>query len=100
MAEIPVINAQIEQIKDQLRRCKVINPTDGKVLVTYANQFENVMQGKSLYKLANMDYMYLRAYIAGNQLHSFQPGNKVKVYIDKENDQLIEMKGIITWVPS
>lgn len=98
MAEIPVINAQIEQIKDQLRRCKVINPTDGKVLVTYVNQFENVMQGKSLYKLANMDYMYLRAYISGTQLHSFQPGSKVKVYIDKENDQLIEMEGIITWV--
>lgn len=98
MAEIPVINAQIEQIKDQLRRCKVINPTDGKVLVTYVNQFENVMQGKSLYKLANMDNMYLRAYISGNQLHSFQPGSKVKVYIDKENDQLIEMEGVVTWV--
>ncbi len=100
MAEIPVINAQIEQIKDQLRRCKVINPTDGKVLVTYVNQFENVMQGKSLYKLANMDFMYLRAYISGSQLHSFQPGNKVKVYIDSDNDKLIELEGSITWVSS
>lgn len=100
MAEIPVINAQIEQVKDQLHRCRVINPTDGKVLVTYVNQFENVMQGKSLYKLANMDYMYLRAYISGNQLHSFQPGNNVKVYIDSENDKLIELDGVITWVSS
>lgn len=99
-AEIPPLNAQIEQIKDQIRRCKIVNPIDGKVLVSYVNQFENVVQGKSLYKLANMDYMYLRAYISDTQLHSFQPGNKVKVYIDSENDKLIEMEGTITWVSS
>lgn len=99
-AEIPALNAQIEQIKDQLRRCKIVNPTDGKVLITYVNQFESVVQGKTLYKLADMDYMYLRAYISGAQLHSFQTGNKVKVYIDSENDKLIEMEGTITWVSS
>ncbi len=99
-AEIPVLNAQVDQLKDQLRRCKIVNPTDGKVLITYVNQFESVVQGKSLYKLANMEYMYLRAYISGAQLHSFQAGNKVKVYIDSENDKLIEMEGTITWVSS
>ncbi len=99
-AEIPVLNAQVEQIKDQLRRCKVVNPTDGKVLVTYVNQFESVVQGKALYKLANMDYMYLRAYVSGSQLHSFQLGSKVNVYIDKEDGKLIESEGIITWVSS
>ena len=99
-AEIPVLNAQIEQVKDQLRRCKVVNPTDGKVLVTYVNQFESVVQGKALYKLANMDYMYLRAYVSGSQLHSFQTGSKVNVYIDKEDGKLIESEGIITWVSS
>lgn len=99
-AEIPALNAQMDQIKDQLRRCKIVNPVDGKVLVTYVNQFENVVQGKALYKLANMDYMYLKAYISGAQLHSFQPGNAVKVFIDGENDKLIEMDGAITWVSS
>lgn len=99
-AEIPALNAQIEQLKDQLRRCKIVNPTDGKVLVTYANQFETVVQGKALYKLANMDYMYLRAYISGAQLHSYPTGKKVKVFIDTDNDKLIEMEGIITWVSS
>ena len=99
-AEIPALNAQVEQIKDQINRCKVVNPADGKVLVTYVNQFESVIQGKALYKMANMDYMYLRAYIAGNQLHSFQPGSKVKVYIDKEDGTMIELEGTITWVSS
>ncbi|RPH32707.1 MAG: HlyD family efflux transporter periplasmic adaptor subunit [Bacteroidales bacterium] len=97
-AEIPALNAQVEQIKDQLHRCRIVNPTDGKVLITYVNQFESVVQGKALYKLANMDYMYLRAYISGAQLHSFQTGSKVKVYTDSENDKLIEMEGTITWV--
>lgn len=100
LAEIPALNAQMEQVKDQLHRCKIVNPTDGKVLITYVNQFESVVQGKALYKLANMEYMYLRAYISGAQLNSFQPGNKLKVYIDSENDNLIEMEGTITWVSS
>ncbi len=99
-AEIPALTAQIEQIKDQLRRCKIVNPADGKVLVTYVNQFESVIQGKALYKMANMDFMYLRAYISGNQVYSFQPGSKVKVFIDNEGGQLIESEGTITWVSS
>jgi len=99
-AEIPALNAQVDQIKDQIHRCKIVNPADGKVLVTYVNHFESVVQGKALYKMANMEYMYLRAYVAGNQLHSFQPGSKVKVYIDKEDGNLIELEGTITWVSS
>lgn len=99
-AEIPALTAQVEQIKDQLRRCKIVNPADGKVLVTYVNQFESVIQGKALYKVANMDFMHLRAYISGNQLHNFQPGSKVKVFIDNESGQLIESEGTITWVSS
>jgi len=99
-AEIPALTAQVDQIRDQIHRCTIVNPTDGKVLVTYVNQFESVVQGKALYKMANMEYMYLRAYVAGNQLHSFQPGSKVKVYIDKEDGTLIELEGTITWVSS
>lgn len=99
-AEIPVLNSQLEQVKDQLSRCKIINPINGRVLVTYVNQFESVVQGKSLYKLANLDYMYLRAYVSGDQLHNFQSGSKVKVYIDKEGNDLIELEGVITWVSS
>jgi len=99
-AEIPALSAQVDQIKDQIHRCKIVNPTDGKVLVTYVNQYESVVQGKALYKMANMEYMFLRAYVAGNQLHSFQPGSKVKVYIDKEDGTLMELEGTITWVSS
>lgn len=99
-AEIPALNAQVDQVKDQLRRCKIINPLEGKVLVKYVNQYETAVQGKALYKLANMDFMYLRAYISGTQLHSFQPGSKVKVFIDGDKANLIEMEGTITWVSS
>lgn len=99
-AEVESIKAQIATVQDQIVRCKIVNPIDGTVLVKYCNQSELVNQGKSIYKIANLDYIFLRAYVSGTQLNRFKLGEKVKVYIDSENDQLIESEGIVTWVSS
>lgn len=99
-AEIESLKAQIAPIQDQLNRCKVVNPINGTVLVRYTNQYEIVNQGKSLYKVADLEYMYLRAYVSGDMLNKFQIGKKVKVNIDDENGSLIEVEGVITWVSS
>jgi len=99
-AEIESLKSQIAPIQDQIMRCKIINPLNGTVIVRYANQSEIVNQGKSLYKVADLEYMYLRAYVSGSQLNRFNPGGKVKVYIDGDNGQLIENEGTITWISS
>jgi len=99
-AEVESIRTQVEQVDDQLKRCRVVNPLGGSVLVKYVQANEMVTQGRALYKLANLDYMFLRAYIDGTQLHAFPIGKIVKVIVDGESGQPLESEGTVTWVSS
>jgi len=47
-----VINAGIDLINDQINRASVRNPIKGTVLNTYAKQYELMVPGKVLYKIA------------------------------------------------
>ncbi|MCO4292292.1 efflux RND transporter periplasmic adaptor subunit [Solitalea sp. MAHUQ-68] len=92
------IQAQIEQLEDQLAKCKIINPVNGTVLVKYVEPNEMVMQGKALYKIADMSYLNLRAYITGDQLSKVKIDQKVKVLTDDGADKYKEQEGVITWI--
>jgi HlyD family secretion protein len=62
------LQVQIEQLNDQLAKCKIINPTNGTVLTKYAEANEMTAAGKPLYKIADLSNIILRAYITGDQL--------------------------------
>ena len=82
--EAQPVSVQIEQINDQLIKCKLINPVNGTVLVKYAEPNEVTATGKPLYKIADMSLLTLRAYITGDQLVNVKTGQEVKVLVDKE----------------
>lgn len=94
------LTAQIEQIEDQIRKSYITNPIDGTVLTRYAKLDEITSTGKALYKIANLKEMTLRAYVNGNQLGEIKLGQKVKVFVDKGNNEQKEMSGEIYWVSS
>ncbi len=56
------------QIDDQLRKCRIINPRTGTILAKYVEQGEVVGYGKPLYKIADLELMYLRAYLTSQQV--------------------------------
>lgn len=89
---------QIEQIEDQLKRCRITNPIDGTVLTKYAQVGEMTAQGKPIYKMADLSTMILRAYITGNQLPLVKLNQKVKVNTDNGNGGMKESEGVITWI--
>jgi HlyD family secretion protein len=60
------LEVQIEQIEDQLKRCRIINPVQGTVLLKYATVNEMTAPGKPLYKIATCQHI-LRAYITGDR---------------------------------
>jgi HlyD family secretion protein len=76
------LQIQVEQLDDQLNKCKIVNPINGTVLTKFAEQNEMAMQGKVLYKIADLSTMLLRAYISGNQLSQVKLNQKVRVSTD------------------
>jgi len=92
------LKVQIEQINDQLAKCKIINPVSGTVLAKYVRQFEMATPGKPLYKIADISSLILRAYITGDQLSLIELDQKVKVIVDDGKDKYKEYRGTITWI--
>jgi len=100
LAEILPIQDQIAQMEDQIAKCKIVNPIDGTVLTKLAEAGEVTSFGKPLYKIANLQQIILRAYVAGDQLGSIKVGQEVKVSIDGPDNTMRDFTGKISWVSS
>jgi HlyD family secretion protein len=99
-SELESINKQILQLELTIRRCSIRNPIKGIVLNKFAEQSEIAMPGKALYKIADMDNMYIRVYVAETQLSEIKTGQKVEVLIDKGKKEFKKYDGIISWISS
>jgi len=100
LAEILPLQDQIAQMEDQIAKCKIVNPIDGTVLTKLAEAGEVTSFGKPLYKIANLQQIILRAYVAGDQLGSIKVGQEVKVSIDGPDNTMRDFTGKISWVSS
>ncbi len=92
--------AQLEQVEDQLRKCKITSPVSGTVISKYANEGELAISGKPLFKIADLSEMTLRAYVTGDQLPGLKNGQRVKVMIDEAKGKYRNYDGIINWISS
>ena len=90
--------AQIDQIDDQIQKSIISSPIDGTVLSKYAEQGELAIQGRTLFKVADIENMTLRVYITADQLTSLKIGQSVKVYADRGKSDRKEYSGTITWI--
>ena len=97
-AEMNVIDTQIDQVNDQLRKAKITAPMSGTVLEKYVEQSEMVTMGKPLFKMADLDTLILRVYVSGSQLSGIRIGQKVFVYVDQDADEMLEFEGIVSWI--
>lgn len=97
-AEAEGILYQIMQLDDQLQKSRITNPQAGTVLVKYAEPGEVTAAGKPLYKIADTDLLYLRAYITADQLSTLKQGQTVRVFADYGADDRREYPGTITWI--
>ena len=89
---------QKEQIEEQIRKSSITAPITGTVLQKYAERGEYASPGKPLFKLANLDDIYLRSYFTASQLAYIRIGQEVTVVADFGGDEQYEYRGIITWI--
>lgn len=99
-AELESLQHQIQQIQDQINKSYLINPLKGTVLETYIEPNEMAILAKPLYKIADLSNMNLKVYVDGAQLATIKLGQKVKVFVDKDETDNRELEGKIIWVSS
>ena len=99
-AQIDGLNAQQRQIADQIANAQVKAPIAGTVLEKYVERGEFVAIGKPLFKVADVQNMFLRAYVTSSQLKDLKIGQKVKVFADFGDKQKKTYEGTIAWISS
>lgn len=92
------LQIQIEQLNDQLSKCRIVNPMNGTVLSKYAEVNEMTAPGKPLYKIADLRQLFLRVYVTGNQLPTLKLNQQVTVLTDTGDGNYKETSGTITWI--
>lgn len=89
---------QVAQVDDQLNKCHISSPVEGTVLAKYAEAGELATIGKPLFKVGEVERMYLRAYITSEQLSAVKLGDRVTVYADYGNAEQKRYAGTVTWI--
>ena len=99
-SQLSTVEVQVDQLLDQLRKCHIQSPIDGTVLEKYVEQGEFVATGKPLFKVADTENMFIRAYVTSAQLQNIKVGQKVKVFADYGDGQKKEYEGTVSWISS
>ena len=97
-SEIKSLGIQVEQVEDLIRKSIISSPIDGTVLAKYVEKGEIAVQGRALFKVADINTMYLRAYITADQLDKMKLNQTVNVFTDFGKKEMREYKGTITWI--
>ena len=99
-SQLSTVNVQEDQLRDQLRKCHISTPMAGTVLEKYVERGEFVTIGKPLFKLADTENMFIRAYVTSAQLQNIKVGQKAKVFADYGDGQKKEYEGTVSWISS
>ncbi|MGB0430885.1 MAG: HlyD family secretion protein [Bacteroidia bacterium] len=99
LAEIDPIKVQIQQINDQIAKCKLANPINGTVLNTFCEQNEMIGAGRPVYSIASLNPLILKAYVTENELSSIKIGDSYTIKYDNK-EGMAETSGKLIWVSS
>lgn len=92
------ITYQTDQIREQIDKCQILAPLSGTILTKFAEQGEYATPGKPLYKIADLNNIYLRCYFTASQLADIKIGQQVTVIADFGGNEQYEYPGTITWI--
>ena len=98
LSEKAPLEVGLRQYQEQIDKGQVINPINGTVLTTYILKGELAAIGKPLYKIANVDTLYLKAYITADLLAGIKLGQQVQVRIDQGNEGYKNYSGVVSWI--
>ena len=98
--QMDATDVQAEQLRDQIRKCHILVPAKGTVIEKHVERGEFVSAGKPLFKMADTENMFIRAYVTSAQLENIKTGQKATVFADYGNGGKKEYEGRVTWISS
>ncbi len=97
-SQMSAAEMQREAVMDQLRKCRIQSPIAGTVIEKYTEQGEFAAVGKPLFKVADMERMYLRAYVTTSHLQNVKIGQRATVFADYGDGNRREYQGTVSWI--
>lgn len=99
-AQSSSIDVQIAQIEDLIKRSIIKSPIEGTILANYVRAGELTGSGRPLFRIADLNHIFLRAYIPTKKLAHINLGDSVKVRVDGVEGKAKEYTGKVTWISS
>lgn len=94
------LGAQIDLLSDNIKKCQITSPINGTIISKYSQKGEFTAVARPLFKVADLENMYVRAYFTSEQLSSISLGQEVKVIADYGADEQKKYTGKIVWIAS
>lgn len=89
------VDVQVAQVDDKLARCHIISPIGGTILAKYAEEGEFAAVGQPLFKIADIQHLFLRVYVTSKHLANVQLGQKITVVSDIDGRTY---EGTVAWI--
>lgn len=97
-SEVQGYEIQLARLEDQLAKCRIVAPVSGTVLTRYAETGEFVTLGKPLFKVADLDQTYVRAYFSSAHLSGLKLNDTVTVIPDDGTASPKRIQGRVIWI--
>lgn len=97
-AQSSTLDIQVAQLEDQLEKTRIVSPVSGTVLNRYAEAGELATIGTPLFKIADIETIFLRAYVTNDQLAQIKLNGEVTVRVDDGHGGMKPYKGRISWI--
>lgn len=97
-SEVRTYMIQLAQREDQLLKCRVSAPVSGTVLSKYVEAGEFVNSGKPLFRIADMEHPFVRAYFTTAQLADLKVGDSLTVIPDDGSASPRSIEGRLIWI--
>ena len=85
-AKRQALQSRLELLANQLERCKILSPADGRVLTRYRNPGEAVSPGQSVFELGRSDSVHADFFVPQAELSSLHLGDKVRIRVGGESN--------------
>lgn len=98
LEEVEAMHFQKLQLEDAITKCKIKIPINGIVIKKYIQPNELAFQGKPLFKIADLNNMFIKVYVSEDMLSSIKLGQKVEIRMDTKQKTSKVFEGKVSWI--